>query len=56
MLSNNYNVASYKYWLQTTYMIIYLFLRKTFFKLTKYQLDKIYINKLKSYVPVVALR
>ena len=30
MLSNNYNVASYKDWLQTTYIIIvYIFLRKT---------------------------
>ena len=29
MLSNNYNVASYKDWLQTTYIIIiYIFLRK----------------------------
>ena len=28
MLSNNYNVASYKDWVQTTYIIIYLFLRK----------------------------
>ena len=27
MLSNNYNVASYKDWAQTTYIIIYLFLR-----------------------------
>jgi len=28
MLSNNYNVASYKDWAQTTYIIIYLFLPK----------------------------
>ena len=36
MLSNNYNVASYKDWAQTTYIIIYLFLRNPWLILSSF--------------------